>query len=242
MASQPARSLRRSKSSVKGEVQGPQQKMKLADAMKTKAASIGVENTIENRIEAPAPVPSKKRTRRQANAEVTSAPSKRRKIENKEQAPAVEQAPAKTQALKAPARQILKTYTSTRSRSASAQPATARSEGPSSDTQKTVSQSKVANGLQHELERLGPAPANLSGKDGKDGKRKLRSEGRAKFKSELGVYFPEYEVIMGNEEAVETSMFTQLSHRISYTNLLYRPFRTRNSNLDCRLGAFNAKT
>ena len=193
--------------------------MKLADAMKTKAASIGVENTIENKIEAAEPVPSKKRTSGQANAEVTSAPSKRRKIEKKEQAPAVEQAPAKIQAPKELARQNLKTYTSTRSRSTSAQPAAARSKAPRSDTQKTVSQSKVANGLQHELERLGAPPANLDGRDEKDGKRKLRSEGRAKFKSELGVYFPEYEVIMGNEEAAETSMFTQLSDRISYTNL-----------------------
>lgn len=220
--------------------------MKLADAMKTKAASIGVENTIENqieeKIEAPAPAPNKKRTRDSANVEQTAAPSKRRKMEKATPAPAVEQAPAKIQAQKAPARQNLKTYTSTRSRSTSAQPAAARSETPRLDIHKTVSQSKVANGLQHELERLGAAPANLGGKDEKDGKRKLRSEGRAKFKSELGVYFPEYEVIMGNEEAVETSMSTQLSDRISYTNLLYRSFRTRNSDLDCRLGTFNAKT
>lgn len=211
MASQPARSLRRSQSSVKGEAQRPQQKRKLTEAMKTKAASTGVENTIENQTEAPAPapVPSKKRTRGQANAEVTSAPSKRRKIEKKEQAPAVEQAHAKTQAPMTPARHNLKTYTSNRSRSASAQLAAASLETPRLNTQKTVSQSKVANGLQHELERLGAAPVNLGGKDEKDGKRKLRSEGRAKFKSELGVYFPEYEVIMGNEQAVETSKFTQ---------------------------------
>lgn len=34
----------------------------------------------------------------------------------------------------------------------------------------------------------------------KDEKRKLRSEGRARFKSELALYFPEYDVVMKNEE------------------------------------------
>lgn len=181
--------------------------MKLADAMKTKAASIGVENTIENQLEdkIEAPAPNKKRTRGQGNVEQTTAPSTRRKIEKAAPTPAVEQAPAKTQATKAPARQNLKTYTSTSSRSTSAQPATARSEAQEAST---VSQNKVANGIKHELERLGVAPIE-AGK--KDEKRKLRSEGRAKFKSELGVYFPEYEVIMGNEEAVETSKSSQLS-------------------------------
>lgn len=216
MASQPARSLRRSKSSVKGEVQGPQQKMKLADAMKTKAASIGVENTIENqmeeKIEAPAPADSMKRTGGQAHVEVTSPPSKRRKIKKAQAtAPAVEQAPAKIPAPRSPARQKLKTYASTRSRSTSAQPAAPRSEAQKAPT---VSQNKVANGIKHELERLGVAPIE-AGK--KDEKRKLRSEGRAKFKSELGVYFPEYEVIMGNEEAVETSTFTRaVGSKITY--------------------------
>jgi hypothetical protein len=56
---------------------------------------------------------------------------------------------------------------------------------------------KAINGIKHELERLQPAPI-----DTKDDKRKLRSQEGVKFKSELSQYFPEYDVVIGNEEEV----------------------------------------
>lgn len=181
MASQPARSLRRSTAAPKGS--------KLSDAMKTKQASIEADNRLET--------PLKKRLRRDSNATLPSDPNKRRKIEK----PTVEQAPApKTPAPKTPARAPLKTYSTRRSRSASANPSRKHEEVKTP----TVSQRKVANGIKHELARLQPAAANTSAKDEK---RKLRSEGRARFKSELSLYFPEYDVVMKNEEE-ESSKFT----------------------------------
>jgi len=60
---------------------------------------------------------------------------------------------------------------------------------------KTVHQKKVANGLQHELDRLQPRHADVN----KDEKRKLRSQEGTRFKSELSAYFPEYDEVIGNE-------------------------------------------
>ncbi|SPO07634.1 uncharacterized protein DNG_10329 [Cephalotrichum gorgonifer] len=58
----------------------------------------------------------------------------------------------------------------------------------------TKHQSKVKNGILHELDRLEPAPA-----DSKSQGRKLRSQETSRFKSELSAYFPEYDEVIGNE-------------------------------------------
>lgn len=53
---------------------------------------------------------------------------------------------------------------------------------------------KVANGVKHELIRLQPSEA-----DTRDEKRTLRSQEGTKFKSDLSAYFPDYDVVIGNE-------------------------------------------
>jgi hypothetical protein len=53
---------------------------------------------------------------------------------------------------------------------------------------------KVANGVKHELVTMQPAEA-----DTKDDKRALRSLEGTRFKSELSAYFPDYDVMIGNE-------------------------------------------
>jgi len=53
---------------------------------------------------------------------------------------------------------------------------------------------KAINGIKHELERLQPAEVDM-----KDEKRKLRSQEGTRFKSELSAYFPDYDVVIGNE-------------------------------------------
>ena len=58
---------------------------------------------------------------------------------------------------------------------------------------------KTINGIKHELERLQPAKA-----DTKNESRKLRSQEGTRFKSELASYFPDYDVVIGNEAAEET--------------------------------------
>jgi hypothetical protein len=59
----------------------------------------------------------------------------------------------------------------------------------------TKHQSKVTNGIKHELDRLQSQPV-----DTKETGRKLRSQEAARrFKSELSAYFPEYDEVMGNE-------------------------------------------
>ncbi|OBT92745.2 hypothetical protein VE01_09147 [Pseudogymnoascus verrucosus] len=59
---------------------------------------------------------------------------------------------------------------------------------------------KASNGIKHELERLQPG-----GKDTKSSEtRKLRSQEGTRFKSELASYFPDYDVVIGNEAAEET--------------------------------------
>ncbi|CAI4219318.1 unnamed protein product [Parascedosporium putredinis] len=57
-----------------------------------------------------------------------------------------------------------------------------------------ISQEKVRNGIQHELDRLQPASA-----DAKPEGRKLRSQETIRFKSELSTYFPEYDEVIGND-------------------------------------------
>lgn len=61
---------------------------------------------------------------------------------------------------------------------------------------------KASNGIKHELERLQP-----DGKDTKSETRKLRSQEGTRFKSELASYFPDYDVVIGNEAAEETRKF-----------------------------------
>ncbi|KFZ11020.1 hypothetical protein V501_04947 [Pseudogymnoascus sp. VKM F-4519 (FW-2642)] len=59
---------------------------------------------------------------------------------------------------------------------------------------------KASNGIKHELERLQPG-----GNDTKSSEtRKLRSQEGTRFKSELASYFPDYDVVIGNEAAEET--------------------------------------
>lgn len=58
----------------------------------------------------------------------------------------------------------------------------------------TIHHQKVANGIKHELDRLQPSEA-----DTKDEKRKLRSQEGTRFKSELSLYFPEYDEVIGND-------------------------------------------
>ena len=75
-----------------------------------------------------------------------------------------------------------------------------KTQSPEKPVQKeSVSRNKVSNGLKHELERLQPAAADTVVK--KNEKRKLRSQEGAKHKSELSNYFPEYDVVIGNEVA-----------------------------------------
>ncbi|RDW73181.1 hypothetical protein BP6252_07088 [Coleophoma cylindrospora] len=58
----------------------------------------------------------------------------------------------------------------------------------------TIHHQKVANGIKHELDRLQPSEAIT-----KDEKRKLRSQEGTRFKSELSLYFPEYDEVIGND-------------------------------------------
>ena len=60
---------------------------------------------------------------------------------------------------------------------------------------------KVANGFKHELDRLQPSIPIT-----KDEKRILRSQEGTRFKSELSAYFPDYDVVIGNEPE-ETRMY-----------------------------------
>lgn len=55
---------------------------------------------------------------------------------------------------------------------------------------------KVVAGIRHELDRLQPAESDTKAKDEK---RKLRSQEGARFKSELSLYFPDYDVVIGND-------------------------------------------
>lgn len=59
---------------------------------------------------------------------------------------------------------------------------------------------KVVNGIKHELDRLEPAAADLKKVDEK---RSLRSAEGSRFKSELSLYFPEYDEMIGNEPKEE---------------------------------------
>lgn len=58
----------------------------------------------------------------------------------------------------------------------------------------TTHSDKVLNGIKHELDRLQPSLV-----DKKDEKRKLRSQEGTRFKSELSAYFPDYDIVIGNE-------------------------------------------
>jgi hypothetical protein len=61
---------------------------------------------------------------------------------------------------------------------------------------RTEHQKKVANGLKHELDRLGAEQtADTRTPQG----RKLRSQEAIRFKSELSVYFADYDVVIGND-------------------------------------------
>lgn len=62
----------------------------------------------------------------------------------------------------------------------------------------TRHQTKLKNGIQHELDRLQPSGADASSV-AKDQGRKLRSQEATRFKSELSAYFPDYDEVIGND-------------------------------------------
>ena len=65
---------------------------------------------------------------------------------------------------------------------------------------------KVANGVRHELNRLRPSEV-----DKKDEKRTLRSQEGQRFKSELSAYFPDYDVVIGNEPEETRTCYNPLA-------------------------------
>ena len=69
---------------------------------------------------------------------------------------------------------------------------------PKKEQNITKHQSKVINGMKHELDRLQPRAS-----DTKREGRKLRSQEATKFKSELSAYFPDYDEVIGNEPKQE---------------------------------------
>lgn len=76
--------------------------------------------------------------------------------------------------------------------------ATATQTEPPSPPQKKINHhEKVVNGIKHELDRLQPDVNDLKVAE-EDGKRKLRSQENAWFKSELSAYLPEYDLVIGN--------------------------------------------
>jgi hypothetical protein len=58
---------------------------------------------------------------------------------------------------------------------------------------------KVVNGIKHELDRLQDRLSEPRKPDLKDEKRKLRSQEGTRFKSELSLYFPDYDEVIGND-------------------------------------------
>jgi len=66
---------------------------------------------------------------------------------------------------------------------------------PKKEQNITKHQSKVINGMKHELDRLQPQASDANKREG----RKLRSQEATKFKSELSAYFPDYDEVIGNE-------------------------------------------
>ncbi|KAF4977984.1 hypothetical protein FZEAL_5566 [Fusarium zealandicum] len=67
---------------------------------------------------------------------------------------------------------------------------------PKQEQSLTKHQSKVINGIKHELDRLQPQAKDTNTRD--QG-RKLRSQEATRFKSDLSAYFPEYDEVIGNE-------------------------------------------
>ncbi|KAJ4194648.1 hypothetical protein NW767_009834 [Fusarium falciforme] len=67
---------------------------------------------------------------------------------------------------------------------------------PKQEPTLTKHQSKVINGIKHELDRLQPQSKDTNPQE--QG-RKLRSQEATRFKSELSAYFPEYDEVIGNE-------------------------------------------
>jgi hypothetical protein len=62
---------------------------------------------------------------------------------------------------------------------------------------------KVVAGIKHELDKLKPKEEYAKA----DEKRKLRSQEGTRFKSELSLYFPDYDIVIGNE-VEETRKFS----------------------------------
>lgn len=77
------------------------------------------------------------------------------------------------------------------------QPVTSLSTTTDSQLAHTNHQSKVKNGIRHELDRLKPCAADTTSVNAQSG-RKLRSQEATRFKSELSAYFPDYDEVIGN--------------------------------------------
>jgi hypothetical protein len=84
---------------------------------------------------------------------------------------------------------------------------------PKKEQNITKHQSKVINGMKHELDRLQPQASDANKREG----RKLRSQEATKFKSELSAYFPDYDEVIGNEPK-------QQRMSLQPAALAYRPF------------------
>lgn len=80
---------------------------------------------------------------------------------------------------------------------------------PKQEPTLTKHQSKVINGIKHELDRLQPQAKDTNPQE--QG-RKLRSQEATRFKSELSAYFPEYDEVIGNEPK-EQRTCEKKSHR-----------------------------
>ncbi|KAM5353023.1 hypothetical protein ACJ41O_001843 [Fusarium nematophilum] len=83
-------------------------------------------------------------------------------------------------------------------------PISSATPAPKQEPNLTKHQSKVINGIKHELDRLQPQAKDTNSRD--QG-RKLRSQEATRFKSELAAYFPEYDEVIGNEPK-EQHLFT----------------------------------
>jgi len=86
---------------------------------------------------------------------------------------------------------------------------------------------KVANGFKHELDRLQPSKT-IS----KDEKRTLRSQEGTRFKSELSAYFPDYDVVIGNEPE-ETRMPCDSMKKVWMTADITRLPQYRHTDHNC---------
>ncbi|KAI9744403.1 MAG: hypothetical protein M1818_001932 [Claussenomyces sp. TS43310] len=83
---------------------------------------------------------------------------------------------------------------------------------------------KFGAGIKHELDRLQP-----SHEDKKNEKRKLRSQEGTRFKSDLSLYFPDYDVVIGNEPEETHFLNADTPIIITDSNLSSTPISPKSS-------------